>query len=110
MFTPVLCILCTPDEVTSIQGHHARRQEGVPYPRLQAKRITIRLKFSPFAGKPSPVLGLYLPKVGRVFFFCTFPKVSIGLTVASLTVSLVQSQPVLPDLILQNLDLLKENK
>lgn len=62
--------------------------------------------------KPSTVLGLCLSRGGWFCFvlFCPLPEGSIGLAVALSTVSLVRSQPLLPDLILQNLDLLKDNK
>ena len=64
--------------------------------------------------KPSPVLGLCLSRGGRfcfvLFCFVLCLKAPVGLAVALSTISLVQSQPLLPDLILHNLDLLKDNK
>ena len=108
MFTPVLYILCTPDEVTSIQGHHVRRQEGSP--RAPGQEDKNQAEIQPHLLVNQVLFWDCICPKWAGFFFCTFPKVSIGLTVASLTVSLVQSQPLLPDLILQNLDLLKENK
>lgn len=107
------CVMYSVLQMKSPASGPPCEKAGRVYPTqgLQAKGMKIRLKFSPVCWW-NQVLSwdCICPDGAGFFFFCSFPKVSIRLAVASLMVSLVQSQPLLPDLILKNLDLLKDNK